>query len=887
MSSSQSAEGMEPGAELEGSDGGNPSASVWIRYGNPIAIFAIVVFIALVFFKPIFAGASISRLCVLAEWDSVFDFLRTGRAQAYDPSLVQIFGPDYVFLAQKLSKGILPLWNQHSGLGYPFVADIQSSVFAPLRLIFDLAPSLYTYNLYLILELVACAVSSFFLGRVLGLSRVASLFASLTYTFCPYNMWYMEMNLGASSCLFPLTALAFAHVAERRTLGSAVLAGVAAAVSIMSGHPECSFFAIALSSLLMLLLLICKSESKVSAVLSFVKMLVVAGITTVAISAPALFPFAEYLLNGESYKYGPSYSTPVSCNGIFFNLFNPGQNGASPYLGIVAVVLAPLAFLGIVKEEVDRHKTLALLILTLLSLLLVSQFGPLVFLFSKPPFTAIITRYALPYFLLLVASLAGCGLDYLGRSLQIKGRTIAVLIVLLIVPLLSIGFAALVSRDASFMKAADFDAMLPTTALNAAALKRDVVCAVALFVAALAAWLLGKLKPSFRWLSAVPIGISLLAIALNFSSELSVAKQSLPLQSKFFYPETELIHKLKDPGARVISTCEYVFRPATNAVYGVNFLTVHNPLFPKRFLSFLRACGAKTDTFNQVFEPRLSRTLDLASVKYILSLKPVEDMDGNSARFVEFYKSKNNIWIYENRNAAPRAYLVANSILCDSAEGALQKIQSKDFEPTRSVVIEDSTAKELSTNSGGSDAKPEVSGAKSERASAESEGADAKPEGSDAKSEGSDWKSEGSDSKLEGSDLKPEGSGAKSEGSDAKFEGSVAKPEGSSPKFAYQRVESFDASAPDSVAIKVTAKSSSWLVLTDIFYPGWNVYVDGRKSEIKRANYAFRAVKLDAGAHEVLFRYEPFSFTAGLLLFGLAVILSALAIKLNWWKLRL
>ncbi len=868
MSSSQPAEGMEPVAELKDviSESGVAANSVWLRYGNLMAVFSISAFLVLAFFKPIFRAASISRLCVLAEWDSVFDFMRTGKAQAYDPSLVQIFGPDYVFLAQKLSKGILPLWNPHSGLGYPFIADIQSSAFAPLRFIFDFAPSLYTYNMYLILELLACGLATFFLARVLGASRPASVLAALVYTFCPYNLWYMEMNLGASSCLFPLTALAFAYAAERATLGAAILAGVASGVSILSGHPECSFFGIALSSLLMLLLLLAKSESKAKAFVSFIKLLLVAGLTTIAISAPALFPFAEYLLNGESYKYGPSYSTPVSCNGIFFNLFNPGQNGASPYLGIIAVALCPLVGFALSKESINRHKDFALVLLTVFSLALVSQVGPLVILFSKPPLTAIITRYALPFLLLLIGCLAARGLDVLSSILCTDMKKRWVLLVLCVVPIVGLVFVDLVSHNSSFMKAADFDAMLPTTALNTSALRRDAICAALFASAALLLACLGKKVPfSFkRWL---PSLFCVFAIGLSFTSEASVAKLSLPLQSKFFYPQTELIDKLKDPAARVISTCEYVFRPATNSVYGVNFLTVHNPLFPKRFLQFLRACGAKTDTFNQSFDTRLSRLLDLASVKYILSLKPVEDAAGDLKRFREFYKSKNNIWIFENQNAAPRAFLVENASFCKNADAALQLIQAKSFDPSKNVVIEEAGGAAESDARGSDSTEP---GAKGGSVESDAKGEDVNSGARDHK--GADESEESTRGTI------------KSGAADAKGAADNASSTCLPP--VYQKVRSFE-DAGDSLSISVNTKSPCWLVVTDIYYPGWSVYVDGQKNEIRRANFAFRAVRLASGDHKVSFRYEPFSFTLGLVLFAVAVLLAAASVRLNWWKYKL
>jgi hypothetical protein len=66
--------------------------------------------------------------------------------------------------------------------------------------------------------------------------------------------------------------------------------------------------------------------------------------------------------------------------------------------------------------------------------------------------------------------------------------------------------------------------------------------------------------------------------------------------------------------------------------------------------------------------------------------------------------------------------------------------------------------------------------------------------------------------------------------------------------------------------LRVKAKEDKILVLSDTYYPGWKVFVDGRREKIYRANYNFRAVPLKAGEHEVRFIYDPASFKIGALI---------------------
>jgi membrane protein YfhO len=65
------------------------------------------------------------------------------------------------------------------------------------------------------------------------------------------------------------------------------------------------------------------------------------------------------------------------------------------------------------------------------------------------------------------------------------------------------------------------------------------------------------------------------------------------------------------------------------------------------------------------------------------------------------------------------------------------------------------------------------------------------------------------------------------------------------------------------VKIDALADRSALLVLNDSDYPGWNVYVDGRRSHWITANYMFRGVLLEPGRHLVRFAYEPQSFATG------------------------
>jgi len=86
----------------------------------------------------------------------------------------------------------------------------------------------------------------------------------------------------------------------------------------------------------------------------------------------------------------------------------------------------------------------------------------------------------------------------------------------------------------------------------------------------------------------------------------------------------------------------------------------------------------------------------------------------------------------------------------------------------------------------------------------------------------------------------------------------------------------------DKIEILTETAEEGWLVLADVWYPGWRAYVDNDQVSIYRANYLFRAIQLPAGVHRVSFVYNPPSFRVGALVSMLAWIFFAAA----WNRLR-
>jgi len=77
--------------------------------------------------------------------------------------------------------------------------------------------------------------------------------------------------------------------------------------------------------------------------------------------------------------------------------------------------------------------------------------------------------------------------------------------------------------------------------------------------------------------------------------------------------------------------------------------------------------------------------------------------------------------------------------------------------------------------------------------------------------------------------------------------------------------------------VTVTTPVEGYLVVSDMFYPGWVATVDGEPRPILQANYCFRAVRVEPGEHRVRFEFRPRSWTVGLSLSAVTAVTLLLA----------
>ena len=70
--------------------------------------------------------------------------------------------------------------------------------------------------------------------------------------------------------------------------------------------------------------------------------------------------------------------------------------------------------------------------------------------------------------------------------------------------------------------------------------------------------------------------------------------------------------------------------------------------------------------------------------------------------------------------------------------------------------------------------------------------------------------------------------------------------------------------SPNKVSVYVDIDYPGFLVLSEVWYPGWKAFDNGKETGIYRANYILRSIYLEKGEHKVDFIYDPLSFKIGL-----------------------
>ena len=260
--------------------------------------------------------------------------------------------------AFNLLSGHLPLWNHYEGLGAPLLGEMQSAALFPPTLLLALPHGQAIEHAFL--QLVA-GVGAFLFFRKFGLGTKAALAGGLLFEVNGVFAWLRNAIFNPVAFLpwlfFAVESMhanAMAHRPLLRRLPAICMGAAMAALALYAGFPEQVYL---YSLLLTGWVALRMAELSVRQTLIFVSDLLLTGLIALALSAPLLVAFADFLgeaaLGGHSGNgfYGVWLNSGAIIQYIMPYIFGPifastnqtvtdiwGHTGG--YIGFAPVVIA-------------------------------------------------------------------------------------------------------------------------------------------------------------------------------------------------------------------------------------------------------------------------------------------------------------------------------------------------------------------------------------------------------------------------------------------------------------------------------------------------------------------------------------------------------------------
>ena len=69
--------------------------------------------------------------------------------------------------------------------------------------------------------------------------------------------------------------------------------------------------------------------------------------------------------------------------------------------------------------------------------------------------------------------------------------------------------------------------------------------------------------------------------------------------------------------------------------------------------------------------------------------------------------------------------------------------------------------------------------------------------------------------------------------------------------------------SPDRAELEASLESPGLVILADVYYPGWELTIDGNPAGIHAVNRLMRGAAVTAGKHRLSYYYAPRSFLIG------------------------
>lgn len=296
---------------------------------------------------------------------------------------------------QYLNETGAPLWNPYQAYGTPLAANMQSQPFNPLFVLFALHPAPRTFNLFVLCRFLVAGLCAYLYLR-LFLPFAPSLAGGLVCMLSGYNILFFNMPHLSVDVLMPALFLAIERLLRQQSTRNVILAVAIIFLSLAGGMPESTLLLFTFGSAYFLFRLLGDPAIR-SAARRHLAYFVAVNVTAFALAAFFLLPFLEFLrisfdthqvknlghiggLDHDSFGLSVfAYVVPMLF-GTAWNTLAPSLGGYTAlrdFFGILALLFASIAASGLVSRLQRRLSGQRLTVFFLVSaaIVLLKRYG--------------------------------------------------------------------------------------------------------------------------------------------------------------------------------------------------------------------------------------------------------------------------------------------------------------------------------------------------------------------------------------------------------------------------------------------------------------------------------------------------------------------------------
>lgn len=604
--------------------------------------------------------------------------------------IIAAFRPYYSVTRESIDEGVWPLWNPYQYTGVPNMANCQSAVFYPPRLLHAFLPLDLATTIFFVMKLWICGMTAFICGRGLGLALWPSRFLSIAWALCGYNVIWCYWPLTDVAAWLPIVFLGVEFALRGQYQRGFFTLATGGALLLYAGHPETAFtMGLGVGEYFVLRLLLDGRDW--SRIWKPTVVAIGGWVLALLLVMPMVLPFLEYLANSSTFfirHEGADEEPPLGGYAIaqffiprFFGTHAEGTYWGDLdtnrhfmlYSGIAVWIAMIPAMIGMRTDRAHRAKIMALLIPAGLGILLGFGVYPVGLLNNFPPLNALIPSYNICFTIFAIPLVGAIGLDRAGR-MPIERRHLMGLVGLALIAVIAVGFPQyMLSAIINLSKQSDAHTQYIATALFFFLLGGTVL-----------------LLHRGRKMGA--LGSAFLCAFLVADLLIASWRINPTLPRDQVYPETELFSVLREvaPGGR-LGVAEAGLPSGIMTTFLFEELYGYDGLYPGRIIQYSEGLGP--DVWNAM--------MPVYGISHFLKDTMAPDyFPEDHAENWQVVGAANGIEIWEYSETFDRAFIVPNAEVVSDKDVMLARMADEEFDPAALALVESELPQPLSGGTG-------------------------------------------------------------------------------------------------------------------------------------------------------------------------------------------